>query len=148
MFTIVCKIWLLKSKDLETIETPKEWDDNGISHKLSTDDGFYAFLQKSNQTCGVDNTLMMLNHIGKNDKAMQLEMKNIAVLDQIKTIMTAENLPQVIDLVQTKSDFVQGLNLSKAPKEAKMREQYLAKLDELIVFINENAPKLLSQQTA
>lgn len=136
------------AKDLETIETPKEWDDNGISHKLSTDDGFYAFLQKSNQTCGVDNTLMMLNHIGKNDKAMQLEMKNIAVLDQIKTIMTAENLPQVIDLVQTKSDFVQGLNLSKAPKEAKMREQYLAKLDELIVFINENAPKLLSQQTA
>ena len=133
------------AKDLENIQTPKEWDENRGAQNLATDDGFYVFLQKSNETCGVDNTLTMLNHIGKNDKAMQLEMKNIEELDQIKTLMAPDTLAQVINFVQTKANFVQGLNLTKCPKEAKMREQYLAKLEETISYINENAPKILAQ---
>ena len=131
--------------DLAKIETPKEWDEQGGEHNLSTDDGFYAFLEQMNNTCGVDNTLTLLNHIGKNDKAMQLEMKNIGVLDEIKKVMNADNLSEIINLVQTKADFVQGLNLTKSPKEAKMREQYLAKLEDLVAYVNENAPKLLTQ---
>ena len=133
------------AKDLDKISTPKEWDEQGGAHKLSTDEGFYAFLNKSNETCGVDNTLTMLNHIGKNDKAMQLEMKNIGELDQLKVLMNAETLPQIINFVQTKANFIQGLNLTKAPQEAKMRELYLTKLDNLIQYINENAPKIMAK---
>ena len=132
------------AKDFDKISTPKEWDEQGGAHNLATDDGFYAFLNKSNETCGVDNTLTMLNHIGRNDKAMQLEMKHIGELDQLKTLMNADNLAQIIDIVQTKANFVQGLNLSKAPQEAKMRELYLTKLDNLIQYINENAPKIMA----
>ena len=133
------------AKDLDKISTPKEWDEQGGAHKLSTDEGFYAFLNKSNETCGVDNTLTMLNHIGKNDKAMQLEMKNIGELDQLKVLMNAETLPQIINFVQTKANFIQGLNLTKAPQEAKMRELYLTKLDNLIQYINENASKIMAK---
>lgn len=136
------------AKDFAKIQTPKEWDDANGAHDLSTDDGLYAFITKSNQTCGVDNTLTMLNHIGKNDKAMQLEMKNIDEFEQLKSMLNAQTLGQVIDYVQTKADFVQGLNLSKAPKEAKMREEYLAKLDNLIEYINTNAPKIIQEAQA
>jgi len=133
------------AKDFAKIETPKEWDEQGGAHNLGTDEGFYSFLEKSQETCGVDNTLTMLNHIGQNDRAMRLEMKNVGVLDELKTLMSAETLPQIINLVQTKANFVEGLNLSKAPKEAKMREQYMAKMGELIQYINENVPKILAQ---
>ena len=132
------------AQDFKNIKTPAAWDEQGGEHDLSTDDGFYAFLEKSQETCGVDNTLTMLNHIGQNDRAMQLEMKNIGVLDELKTLMSAETLPQIINVVQTKANFVQGLNLSKAPKEAKLREQYMAKMNDFIQYINENAPKILA----
>lgn len=133
------------AKDFAKISTPKEWDEQGGAHSLATDEGFYSFLEKSQKTCGVDNTLTLLNHIGQNDRAMQLEMKNVGVLDELKSQLSAETLPQIINFVQTKSDFVSGLNLSKSPKEAKMREQYMAKMDSLIQYINENAPKLLAK---
>ena len=90
----------------------------------------------------------MLNHIGQNDRAMRLEMKNAGQLDELKSLISAETLPQIINIVQTKSEFVSGLNLTKAPKEAKLREQYLAKLDDLVNYINENAPKILAQAQA
>ena len=136
------------AKDFSKIKTPKEWDEQGGEHDLSTDDGFYSFLEKSQETCGVDNTLTMLNHIGQNDRAMRLEMKNAGQLDELKSLMTAETLPQIINIVKNKSEFVSGLNLTKAPKEAKLREQYLAKLDDLVNYINENAPKILAQAQA
>ncbi|MBR1681682.1 hypothetical protein IJ707_07830, partial [bacterium] len=133
------------AKDFNKITTPKEWDEQGGEHNLSTDEGFQAFLEKSQETCGVDNTLTMLNHIGQNDRAMQLEMKNVGMFDELKSLMSKETLPQIINIVQTKSEFVSGLNLSKAPKEAKMREQYMAKMEEFIQYINENAPKILAK---
>lgn len=135
-------------KDLSKIKTPEEWDNNGKSHDLSTDEGFYQFIEKAQQTGGVENTLQLLNHIGQNDRAMQLEMKNIGELDTLKSMMNAENLMQVVQLVENKANFVSNLNLSKAPKEAQMREKYMTKLNSLIEYINNNAVKILSQQKA
>ena len=92
--------------------------------------------------------MQLLNHIGQNDRAMQLEMKNIGELDTLKSMMNAENLMQVVQLVENKANFVSNLNLSKAPKEAQMREKYMTKLNSLIEYINNNAVKILSQQKA
>ncbi len=133
------------AKDFSKITTPKEWDEEGGAHNLGTDEGFYAFLQKSQDTAGVDNTLTLLNHIGQNGRAMRLEMQNADVIDSLKLMLSKETLPAVIDFVQKKSQFVQGLNLAKSPAEAKLREQYMTKIDSLIQYVNENAPKLLSK---
>ncbi len=135
-------------KDLANISTPKEWDDQSGAHDLSTDEGMYAFINKSQETGGVENTLQLMNHLGMNAKAMQLEMKNIGELKELKTAMNAENLGSVIQIVQNKANFVGGLNLTKAPKEAKLRDQYLTQLNSLIEYINENAPKLVAQAQA
>ena len=134
-------------KDLSAIKTPAEWDDaTHQEHDLSTDEGFYSFMSAAQENCGVDNTLTMLNHLGKNDKAMQLEMKHADELDDLKQMMSADNIMQVADVIQTKADFVGGLKLDKYPKEQKMQEQYMAKIDDVIEYINQNAAKILGQQ--
>ena len=132
-------------KDLTKISTPKEWDERGGVHDLSTDDGLYTFINKSQETGGIENTLQLMNHLGMNAKAMQLEMKNIGELEELKSALNAETLGAVIQIVQNKANFVGGLNLTKAPKEAKLREQYINQLNNLIEYINENAPKLVAQ---
>ena len=129
--------------DLAKIKTPKEWDDKQGEHDLSTDEGFYSFLQHSQKTSGVDNTLKLLNHIGQNDRAMRLEMKNVDKIDKMKQLLSKQTLPIVIQYVQSKTELVGGLNLSKAPKEAKMRDEYMAKMNELIEYINANAASLI-----
>ncbi|MBR2526483.1 hypothetical protein IKE67_08475 [bacterium] len=133
------------AKDFADITTPKEWDELGEEHNLGTDEGFYAFLEKSQETCGVDNTLTMLNHIGQNDRAMRLEMENINVLNELKTLLSSKTIPQIMDYAKTKANFVNGLNLSKSPKEAKMREEYMAKMNEFIEYINKTSPTLVTQ---
>jgi len=134
------------NKDLKSIKTPAEWDDaTHQAHDLSTDEGFYSFMTASQENCGVDNTITMINHIGKNDKAMQLEMQHVNELDDLKQMMSADNIMQIADIIQNKSDFVSGLDLSKYPKEAKMQEQYMAKIDDVINYINQNAAKILGQ---
>ena len=132
------------AKDIAKIKTPDAWDDKNGAHDLGTDEGFYAFLQKSQQTCGVENTLKLLNHIGQNDRAMRLEMKNVDKFDQMKKLLSKQTLPMVVQFVQSKSELVEGLNLSKAPKEAKMREEYIAKMNDLITYINSNAANLIA----
>ena len=132
-------------KDLTKISTPKEWDERGGVHDLSTDDGLYTFINKSQETGGIENTLQLMNHLGMNAKAMQLEMKNIGELEELKSALNAETLGAVIQIVQNKANFVGGLNLTKAPKEAKLRDQYINQLNNLIEYINENAPKLVAQ---
>ena len=132
-------------KDLTKISTPKEWDERGGAHDLSTDDGLYTFINKSQETGGIENTLQLMNHLGMNAKAMQLEMKNIGELEELKSALNAETLGAVIQIVQNKANFVGGLNLTKAPKEAKLRDQYINQLNNLIEYINENAPKLVAQ---
>ncbi len=132
-------------KDLAKMSTPKEWDEQGGAHNLNTDEGLYSFINKAQETGGVENTLQLMNHLGMNDKAMQLEMKNIGELDELKSALSADTLGAVVSIVQNKANFVGGLNLTKAPAEAKMREEYIAKLNDLIGYINENAPKILSQ---
>ena len=97
------------------------------------------------ENCGIDNTLTMINHIGKNDKAMTLEMQHINELDALKQMMSADNIMQIADVIQNKSDFVSGLDLSRYPKEQKMQEQYMAKIDDVINYINQNAAKILGQ---
>ena len=133
-------------KDLSKIKTPAEWDEaTNQAHDLSTDDGFYSFMTASQENCGIDNTLTMINHLGKNDKAMHLEMQHIDELDALKQMMSADNIMQIADVIQNKSDFVSGLDLSKYPKEQKMQEQYMAKIDDVINYINQNAAKILGQ---
>lgn len=132
-------------KDIDKITTPKEWDEDGGAHDLKTDEGFYSFLEKSQETCGIDNTLTLLNHLGLNDRAMRLEMQNIGKLDELKASLTAENLANTANIVQNKANFVAGLNLSKAPKEEKLRNQYFEKLNDVINYINNNAERLLKE---
>ena len=135
-------------KDLAKVSTPKEWDEQGGAHNLGTDEGLYSFINKAQETGGIENTLLLMNHLGMNDKAMQLEMKNIGELEELKSALNPQTLGAVIKIVQNKANFVGGLNLTKAPKEAKLREQYLTQLNSLIEYINENAPKLLTQAQA
>lgn len=64
-------------KDLAKIKTPKEWDSaTGKEHDLSTDEGFSSFIENAQANCGTDNTLQMIDHLGQNDRVMNLEMKN------------------------------------------------------------------------
>lgn len=136
-------------KDLVKIKTPKEWDQaSGQSHDLSTDEGFYSFLENAQVTCGVDNALQLVDHLGQNDKAMQLEMKNASELDELTEGLSAENLAQVASYVQTKANFVSGLNLKDHAKEQKMQKEYLAKLNNVIEKINAQAVNMTQAQQA
>ena len=134
-------------KDLSKIKTPKEWDQvSGKAQDLSTDEGFATFIENSQANCGTDNTLQMIDHLGQNDRVMNLEMKNIGELDGLKGAITSENLWQVAEYVQNKADLVSGLNLKGHTKEQGLQKQYLQKLDDLITYINDFATKAMASQ--
>lgn len=132
-------------QELKNIKVPAEWsDDQKTSYNLGTDKGLYAFMEKSLETGGVDNTLAFLNHTGMNKKAMSLEFKNTN-FDEIKAAITPETLMQVVEIVETRANFVEGLKLDANSKEAKMRDEYMTKMNDLIEYINTNAPAMLAQ---
>ncbi|MGN0018447.1 MAG: hypothetical protein ACI37S_05330 [Candidatus Gastranaerophilaceae bacterium] len=134
------------AKDIAKIQTPAEWNPEGKSYDLNTDEGFYVFLENMLVNCGVDNTLTMINHIGQNDRAMRLEMNNMEVMDELKANLSAETLPEVLDFIKEKSEYVGGLKLDRYPKEAAMRKKYVAKLNNLIFYVNKNAIKFAAAQ--
>ncbi len=133
-------------KDLAKIKTPKEWDSaTGKEHDLSTDEGFSSFIENAQANCGTDNTLQMIDHLGQNDRVMNLEMKNFGRLDAMKNAINMENLWQVAEYVQNKSDLVSGLNLKGHTKEQHDQKLYMQKVDSLINYINSYANNMASR---
>jgi hypothetical protein len=94
---------------------------------------------------GVDRTLLMLNHLGMNDRAMQLEMQHSNFEEMFIPILNKDTLNAVADYINKKADLVEGLNLSKSPKEAKMRDEYIEKLDNFIYYINEHMDEIMAK---
>ena len=133
-------------KDLAKIKTPKEWDSaTGKEHDLSTDEGFSSFIENAQANCGTDNTLQMIDHLGQNDRVMNLEMKKFGRLDAMKNAINMENLWQVAEYVQNKSDLVSGLNLKGHTKEQHDQKLYMQKVDSLINYINSYANNMASR---
>ncbi len=133
-------------KDLAKIKTPKEWDSTtGKEHDLSTDEGFSSFIENAQANCGTDNTLRMIDHLGQNDRVMNLEMKKFGRLDAMKSAINMENLWQVAEYVQNKSDLVSGLNLEGHTKEQHDQKLYMQKVDSLINYINNYANNMASK---
>lgn len=111
--------------------------------KLSTDKGLISFINRSFEMVEPDKSAKFFNQTGLSANAMRAEARNLD-LEGIKPLLNQETLPIVAESISNEATFVENLNLSKSPKEAKLQEEYLAKIDNFVEYINQNVEKIMN----